>query len=411
MNLELFIARRLLKGRGKSAVSVPIVKIALAGIALGVCFMLLSVFIITGFKKEIKDKLSGFFAHMNVVSYGNILSPAEERVSVSDTLLGALRGIDGVKDLYVYVTKPAILKSDKEIHGVVLNGVDSLYTGDFFKKNLLSGEFPDYRTPKASDEILISSAVAAYLGLQVGDRVGAHFVQDPPRLRSFTVKGIYETGFKEYDDVFAICDIRHLQRLNAWKGNEVTGIALELTDLKDTQKMEEKVEDLLYAGNEEAFYSITTLRQTAPQLFDWLELINMNVWIILVLIVTVAGFNMVSGLLILILDKTVLIGILKALGYKDINLRKLFLYISVGLIGRGLIWGNILALLLGGAQYYGGIVHLDPASYYMDTVPVYFNVYYILLLDIGVLVVSTLMLVVPTMLISRINPIQVIRFE
>lgn len=393
------------------AVAVPIVRIALVGIALGVCVMLLSIFIITGFKKEITDKLSGFSSHLSVVAYDNNNSFDGNEIRVSDTLLNDLKGAQGVKYAYKYVTKPVILKSGSEIHGVVLKGADSLYRFDFFSKHLKDGGCPDYRTGSLSNDILISSSVADLLNVKVGEKINAHFVQEPPRARIFTVKGIYETGFKEYDDVLVICDMRHLQRLNGWKPDEVTGVGIELWDIEKSDEAEDAVDALLPWEGENDFYKIVTLRESAPQVFDWLNLLNMNVWIILILIVTVAGFNMVSGLLILILDKTSLIGILKALGYKNVNLRKLFLYISVGLIGRGMLGGNCLALLLGWLQYQFRIIRLDPVTYYMDTVPVNFDIWYIISLNLGVLLVSTLMLIVPTMLISRILPIKAIRFE
>lgn len=411
MNLELLIARRLLKGNGTKAVSVPIVRIALAGIALGVCVMLLSIFIITGFKKEITDKLSGFSSHLNVGAYGNNNSFAGDKILVNDTLFTAIGQIKGVKDEYVYITKPAILKGKDEIHGVVLRGVDSLFRGDFFRKSLKSGSWPEYRQDVTSNDIVISSSVADLLSVGTGDKITAYFVQEPPRARMFTVKGIYDTGFKEYDDMVAICDLKHLQRLNGWKANEVSGIAVELDDIGEIAIAAEAIDGVLPWNEDENFYKITTLYEMAPEIFDWLSLLNMNVWIILILIVTVAGFNMVSGLLILILDKTSLIGILKALGYRDVSLRKLFLYISIGLIGRGMLVGNCLALLLGWLQCQFRIIHLDPATYNMDTVPVNFDILYIVLLNVGVLFVSTLMLIVPTMLISRIKPIKAIRFQ
>lgn len=411
MNLELFIARRLLKGSEKHSVSVPIVRIALVGISLGVCVMLLSIFIITGFKKEITDKVTGFSAHLNITSYGSSDAYAGEKIRVTDTLTQALGQVQGVRTYYKYVTKPAILKSEKEIHGIVLYGVDSAYRADFFRSNLLEGKIPEFRAGRASPEILISSDVAAMLDLGTGDKVQAHFVQDPPRVRVFTVAGIYDTGFKEYDEVFVLCDMRHLQKLNGWIEKEVTGIAVETEDLALIPRVYEEMDATLPLESGSDFYKITTLYDMAPAIFDWLGLLNMNVWVILILLLTVAGFNMVSGLLILILDKTSLIGILKALGYKNVNLRKLFLYLSVGLIGKGMLWGNVLAFGLGGVQYYFHLIHLDPAVYYMDTVPVHFNLWYVVLLNAGVLLVSTSMLVVPTMLISRIKPIKTIQFE
>lgn len=411
MNFEFFIARRLLKGDGTRAVSVPIVRIALVGIALGVCVMLLSIFIITGFKKEITDKLSGFGAHLNVVSYDDNNSFTGNEIQADDSLMMGIRDLPEVKEAYAYITRPAILKSKEEIHGIMLKGVDSSYSASFFKQHLTGGQFPDYRGERTSNDIVLSASVSALLGLKTGDRVAAHFVQDPPRVRMFTVAGIYDTGFKEYDDVMVLCDMRHLQKLNDWESGKVSGIAIELRDITQTTEVKEKVDILLPWEDDDNFYKLETLRETAPQVFDWLDLLNMNVWVILVLIVIVAVFNMVSGLLILILDKTSLIGILKALGYRDAGLRKLFLYISIALTGRGMLLGNILALLLAGLQYKFRLISLDASSYYMDTVPIHFDWFYWLLLNVGVLLISVLMLVVPTMLISKIKPIKAIRFE
>ena len=409
MNLEWYIARRLLKGDGTKSVSVPIVKIAIVGIALGLCVMLLSLFIITGFKYEITEKLSGFTAHLSVVPFVPGSTSEGGVVRESESLVKGLKEVEGVKNVYGYIEKPAIFKSKEEIHGVVLKGIDVGYDVVFFRENLKEGKMPDFKTERASNEILISASVADMLEIGVGGKVTAHFVQDPPRARGFTVAGIYDTGFKEYDDVMVLVDERHLAKLNDWGPGEVSGIAIELEDVERLNEVVEEVESVVYdaSGN----YEVQTLADVAPQIFDWLALLNMNVWVILILIVTVAGFNMVSGLLILILDKTSFIGILKALGYRNIRLRRLFLYIAAGLIGKGMVVGNILALTLGGLQALFRIVRLDSATYYMDTVPIYFDWVYIILLNVGVLVVSVLMLVVPTMLISRIKPIKAIRFE
>ena len=268
---------------------------------------------------------------------------------------------------------------------------------------------PDFKTERASNEILISASVSDMLEIGVGGKVTAHFVQDPPRARVFTVAGIYDTGFKEYDDVMVLVDERHLAKLNDWGPGEVSGIAIELEDVERLNEVVEEVENVVYdaSGN----YEVQTLADVAPQIFDWLALLNMNVWVILILIVTVAGFNMVSGLLILILDKTTLIGILKALGYKNVSLRKLFLYISAGLIIKGMLWGNVLAFVLAGIQAIFSVIHLDPVTYYMDTVPINFSLGYVILLNVGVIVITVLMLIVPTMLISKISPVKAIKFE
>ena len=409
MNLEWYIARRLLKGDGTKSVSVPIVKIAIVGIALGLCVMLLSLFIITGFKYEITEKLSGFTAHLSVVPFVPGSTNEGGVVRESESLVKSLKEVEGVKNVYGYIEKPAIFKSKEEIHGVVLKGVDVGYDVVFFRENLKEGKMPDFETERASNEILISASVADMLEIGVGGKVTAHFVQDPPRARVFTVAGIYDTGFKEYDDVMVLVDERHLAKLNDWGPGEVSGIAIELEDVERLNEVVEEVENVVYdaSGN----YEVQTLADVAPQIFDWLALLNMNVWVILILIVTVAGFNMVSGLLILILDKTTLIGILKALGYKNVSLRKLFLYISAGLIIKGMLWGNVLAFVLAGIQVIFRVIHLDPVTYYMDTVPINFSLGYVILLNVGVIVITVLMLIVPTMLISKISPVKAIKFE
>ena len=409
MNLEWYIARRLLKGDGTKSVSVPIVKIAIVGIALGLCVMLLSLFIITGFKYEITEKLSGFTAHLSVVPFVPGSTSEGGVVRESESLVKSLKEVEGVKNVYGYIEKPAIFKSKEEIHGVVLKGVDVGYDVVFFRENLKEGKMPDFKTERASNEILISASVSDMLEIGVGGKVTAHFVQDPPRARVFTVAGIYDTGFKEYDDVMVLVDERHLAKLNDWGPGEVSGIAIELEDVERLNEVVEEVENVVYdaSGN----YEVQTLADVAPQIFDWLALLNMNVWVILILIVTVAGFNMVSGLLILILDKTTLIGILKALGYKNVSLRKLFLYISAGLIIKGMLWGNVLAFVLAGIQAIVRVIHLDPVTYYMDTVPINFSLGYVILLNVGVIVITVLMLIVPTMLISKISPVKAIKFE
>ena len=409
MNLEWYIARRLLKGDATRSVSVPIVKIAIVGIALGLSVMLLSLFIITGFKREITEKLSGFTAHLNVQPFMPGSMGGEGVIRGVDTLVAELKEIEGVKDVYGYIEKPAIFKSKEEIHGVVLKGVGAGYDATFFQRNIVEGEFPDFSAEATSNDILVSRSVASMLGVGIGDRITSHFVQEPPRARVFTVAGIYDTGFKEYDDVMVVADARHLARLNGWKAGEVSKIAIELDDVERVNEIAGKVEDKI---DELGVYcEVRTLTDEAPQIFDWLALLNMNVWVILILIVTVAGFNMVSGLLILILDKTTFIGIMKALGYKNVSLRKLFLYISAGLIVRGMLWGNVLAFALAGVQAAFHVIHLDPVTYYMDTVPIHFSIGYVILLNAGVIAVTVLMLVFPTMLVSRISPVKAIKFE
>ncbi|MDR1274427.1 MAG: ABC transporter permease [Odoribacteraceae bacterium] len=410
MNVEWYMARRLLKeGKGGFA-SVAIVKVAVAGIALGLCVMLLAVFVIAGFKREITRKLFGFTSHLNVLP----LAEAGEGGCIrrGDTLVSWLEGLEGVEEAYGYVEKPAILKSrgeEGEIHGALLRGADAGRGLSFFREHLVEGELPDFTADTASNGILLSANAAGYLRVSPGDRLTAYFVDDPRRPRPFVVRGVYRTGFKEYDDVMALVDKRHLTRLNGWEAGDASGIAVALADPGRAREMAARITASLEEtrGDCEA----RTLEEMAPQIFDWLKLLDMNVWIIVILLVTVAGFNMVSGLLILILDKTALIGILKALGCRDFSTRRLFLYIAAGLVARGMLWGNLLAFALGGVQYCFHVVALDPETYYMSTVPLFFNVWHVVLLNAGVMAVTVLVLVAPTMLVSRVDPVRSMRFE
>lgn len=411
MNVEWFIARRLLDTKDNKSISIPIVRIALIGIVLGVVIMLLSLFITSGFKKEITDKLSGFFSDLEISAYASHNTFMNDVVEVSDTLLTAIAQTKGVVEYYPFVTKPAILKRQEEIQGVVLKGVDSLYQNSFFEQHLIQGEMPDWKSAQRSDELLISQLAADVLNLAVGDKVELHFVQTPPRIRQWRIAGIYSTGFKEYDENFALCDMRQLQRLNDWTNREVSGIAIMVDHKENIEEIAGKISEVLPYDRNNNYYRITTLGEQAPQIYDWLALLNMNIWIILILVIAVAGFNMVSGLLVLIIDKTAMIGILKALGLRDYSLQKIFLYLSIGLIWKGVLWGTGIALLLGGIQYFFAILPLDPVTYYMDRVPIHIDWLQLLILDIGVIGISTLMLIIPSLLIGRINPIEAIKFE
>jgi lipoprotein-releasing system permease protein len=386
------------------------VKIAIAGIAMGLGMMLLAVFVIAGFKREITQKLFGFMAHLNVQPHE---STGEARgIPRGDSLISWIEAMAEVKQAYGYVEKPAILKSRRRegtIHGVLLRGMEASYEALFFRQHLVAGRFPDFTTDTISNGILLSAYAAGYLELSVGDKLTAYFVEEPRRPRAFEVQGIYRTGFKEYDDVVVLVDKRHLLRLNGWAAGTVSGIAITLKETGQTREMSQRIAALLDKAG--AGCTVRRLEEIAPQIFDWLKLLDINVWIILVLLVTVAGFNMVSGLLILILDKVTLIGILKALGYQDISLRRLFLYVSAGLIARGMLWGNVLAFVLAGLQSCFHVITLDPETYYMSTVPLFFNVWHVLLLNAGVILVTILILVVPTMLVSRIDPVRSMRFE
>jgi lipoprotein-releasing system permease protein len=400
LNVEWFMARRLLsEGKGGST-ALPIVRIAIAGIALGVCVMLLAVFVTSGFKREIREKLTGFMAHLNV------LPDAGERVRDATALVTWIEGLPGVNHAYGYVEKTAVLKGrtgEKNVHGALARGLDTL--PGFFREYLAGGTLPDFTTDAVSDAILLSTDVAGYLEVTVGDRLTVYFPDEPRRPRRLEVRGTYNTGFKEYDDATVLVDQRLLLRVNGWGKEDRSGIAVVLEEGAEAARVAALIEQ------ETTGYAVMTLEEIAPQIFDWLELLDMNVWIILILLVTVAGFNMVSGLLVLILDKTAMIGVLKALGCRDFSLRLLFLHVAAGLVARGMLWGNALAFALAGMQYHFRVVTLDPETYYMSAVPLSFRAGEVLLLNAGVLVATVLILVVPSMLAARVEPARSMKFE
>lgn len=406
VNLELFIACRLLKNKGGANTSAPIVKIAVSSVAVGIAFILLSIFITSGFKKEVGKKLAGFEADIKVSG-----DSGNEAIVCSPALISALKEVDAVSEVYRYIMKPAVFRKGDAVCGIVFKGVDSLFNPRFFLSHLKSGRVPDFKGKRAVYEILVSSRLANKLKISEGDYVRADFIQTPLRSRKFEVAGIYDSGFKDFDEVTVLCDIRHIAGINGWGDSYAGGLGILLRESYEIDDSTDKVYDILSEDPLIGGFQIRTWRQTAPMILDWLELLDMNVVIIIILIIIVSGFNMVSGLLILILDKTVMIGIMKALGYGSLKLRKLFLYIALGLVCRGMLWGNTAAFVLGGIQYFWKPFSLDPETYYMDRVPISVDIGSVFLLNAGVLAVAVLMLVVPTMLIAKIEPVKSIRFD
>ena len=334
-------------------------------------------------------------------------------IRMSDTLQNQLKAIPNVRHIQRFVTKPGIIKTENDFQGMILKGVGPEFDWSFFKSNLLEGDIMNLNDSTPVNEAIISKSIADMMGLKLGDSFLTYFLQDQIRARKFTVKGIYSTNFADYDKLFVITDIRIAQRLNGWDQEYFSGMEILITDFNYL----DGVSDQVYALAANRFdaegngYFIQTIRQLNPQIFSWLDLLDMNVWVILLLMLAVAGFNMISGLLILILEKTNMIGILKSYGAGNWSIRKIFLYESIFLIGKGMLWGNIIGLLICFVQYQFKIIPLDPVSYYTSTVPITFNWLYIVLLNAGTLIVSVLMLIGPSYLISKISPAAIMRYE
>ncbi|NLJ43277.1 MAG: ABC transporter permease [Bacteroidales bacterium] len=414
MNLPYFIAGRLIKGRREgTSFSRPINVIAIVAIATGLAVMIIAVSVLTGFKQQIRDKIVGFGSNIQILNFDSNYSLETVPISSNQEFIPKIKNLPGIKHVQVFATKAGIIKTENAIQGVVLKGVGSDFDWEFFKSNMTEGTVFTVTDTGRTNQVIISKKISEMLGLKTGDSFAMYFVQDPPRSRKFTISGIYETSLEEFDKMYVFCDISHIRRLNGWKDDQVSGFEIFISDFDRLDDMYQAVRDAVgyrLVENETQF-KVTSIRMKYPQIFDWLNFQDMNVLIIITLMLLVAGFNMISGLLILILEKTNMIGILKALGTENKTIRKIFLYQAVYLIGKGLLWGNAIGLGLALLQMKTGIISLDPTSYYIKTVPVNLNPTHILLLNAGTIAAIILMLIVPSQLVSRITPVKAIRYD
>jgi lipoprotein-releasing system permease protein len=412
MNLEFYIAKRIHFQEGKKNVSRPAVRIATIAIALGLAVMILSVAVVIGFKKEIRNKIIGFGGHIQVVNYDNNNTYEMNPIEIDSTFRKKIKSFQGVNLVQNFVTKPGIIKTKSEFQGIIIKGIDADFNWDFFKANLIEGDILKITNDTLKNEIVISKYLSELLGLKIGDSFFTYFIQDQVRARKFKIKGIYATNFVEYDKLFIITDLRHVQNLNNWKENQISGFELVINDFDKIDETGDNINDFINKSSiYNNLYFTQTIKQLNPQIFGWLDLLDMNVWVILFLMLAVAGFNMISGLLILILERTNMIGILKSLGATNWSIRKIFLYHSFFLIGKGMIWGNLIGLLICAIQYFTGLIPLDPEAYYVTSVPINFNWIYILALNVGTLIASLLMMIGPSYLITKILPSKIIRYE
>lgn len=414
MNLELFIARKIhFSKQGERQATPPAIRIAMIGIALGLAVMILSVAIVIGFKKEVRNKVIGFGSHIQITNFDNNSSYQTMPIAVSDSFLVALKERSGIRHVETFATKPGILKTETDFQGIVLKGVDRQYDWSFFQKNLKEGEVFQLDSAKRSSDVIISRYLSDLVGLKIGDSFLTYFVEEDVRARKFHITGIYETGFADYDKLFVIADIRQVKRLNGWSDDQVSGVELLVDDYGQVDSLAENLyfELMDKQDREGNTYYVRSIKELNPMIFSWLEVLDINVVVILVLMLAVAGFTMISGLLIIILERTNMIGILKALGENNRSIRKIFLYVSFFLIGKGMLWGNVIGISLCLLQSYTHLIKLDSSIYYLDAVPVDLNVVSLALLNIGTLLVSMLMMLGPSYLITRISPAKSIRFE
>jgi lipoprotein-releasing system permease protein len=414
MNLPYFIAHRLIKGRREgTSFSRPINVIAIVGIAMGLAVMILAVAILTGFKKQIREKVVGFGSHIQIMNFDSNISFETTPISDTQKFIPRIKQIRGIEHVQVFATKAGIIRTDEDIQGVVLKGIGSDFDWSYFRSNMVDGSVFAVTDTGRTDKVIISKKISDMLRLKTGDSFAMLFIQDPPRMRKFTISGIYETSLEEFDKMYVYCDIGHIKRLNGWKEDQVSGFEVFIKDFDKLDEITSEVRDAIgyKITEEDTKFKVTNIRIKYPQIFDWLNFQDINVIIIILLMLIVAGFNMISGLLILILEKTNMIGVLKSLGAEDITIRRVFLYQAAYLIGKGLFWGNLIGIGLAFIQLKTGLITLDPTSYYIKTVPVNLELTHILLLNAGTMAAIIIMLLVPSQLITRISPVKAIKYD
>ncbi|MBO5612691.1 MAG: ABC transporter permease [Prevotella sp.] len=416
MNLPLFLAKRFFSNNDeKRKISKPAIRIATAGVAIGLAVMIISVCVVLGFKHTIRDKVVGFGSHITVSDFMSIQSGEQFPICINDSIINLLKNTSGITHVQKYAMKQGILKTDNDFLGVVFKGVGPDFDTTFISSYMVEGSLPHFSDSTSSNKIVVSQMIANKLKLKVGDRIYSYFVgnNDDVRTRRFTIEGIYETNLKRFDESLCFTDFYTAVKLNGWEEDQASGAELTVSDfdlLNDiAMNIEEKIDHQIDHYGET--YLSTTILKSYPQIFAWLNLLDLNIWIILALMMAVAGFTIISGLLIIILERTNTIGLLKAIGTRNSTIRKTFLWFSVFIVGKGLIIGNLIALAICLFQRYTGFFQLDANSYYVSTVPIEINPIIILLLNIATLLICILVLIAPSYLISHIHPAKSMRYE
>lgn len=396
----------MLSGRNKGAFSKSAVTIATLSVALGVIVMIIAVATVTGFKKEIANKVIGFGAHIQISNFDSYMSLVSEPIEKDRDFYPALQSHNQIEHIQVFATKPGIIKTDDQIQGVIVKGISSDFDWHFFEERLVEGRIFKVNDTSRTNDIVISSIIARLLKIKLEDKIQIWFIQDPPRVRVFDVVGIYETGLEEFDLHYVIADIGHIQRLNNWTENQVSGIEIFIKDFE----MLEEVDEFVYNEIGYDLYS-KTIKDIYPSIFDWLDLLDINAVVILVIMLAVAAINMITTLLIIILERTHMIGVFKAIGMKNFSVRKIFMYYSSYILLKGLFWGNLVAVSLCLIQIQFGIISLPQESYFVATVPVNLQLSHLLLINAGTVVCTFLMLIGPSYITTRISPVKAIKFD
>lgn len=409
-----FVAKRLFAQGGSSGRASRLATgIATVGVAIGLAVMLVSVAIVLGFQKEVQDKVLGFGAHIKVMNYRSLGQQEFSPIVIDDSVTSRLTAIPNVASVARFCTKPGMLKTDANFRGIAIQGIGQDYDSSFISSHMIEGEMPEFTDSVGSGKLVISQAMAREMQVEVGQTIYAYFFEQAVRARKFTVAGIYRTNLTDFDKNFAYTDLFTIHRLLGWDSQQYAGAEIRLQDF---ERLDETLMDVVNEVNHKQdaygnYYSSMSIRMEHPQIFAWLRLLDMDIVVILILMICVSIFTAVSGLLIIILERTNFIGIMKALGARNKQVRHLFLGLAMLIILRGIVLGNLLAFALIYLQKYTGLVTLDPDVYYVEAVPVLVNWWWVLAIDLGTLVISALAMIVPSFVVSNITPAKSIRFE
>ena len=415
MNFPLYIAKRIYSDQGdKRKVSRPAIRIATIGVAIGLAVMIVTVSVVLGFKHTIRDKVVGFGSHIQVHNIMNYNGSDPHPICANDSLMKAVGKLPGVAKAERFSMTQGILKTDEDFLGIAIKGIAEEYDTTFLSQHLIAGNITSFSDKTSKYKLLVSKMIADKMRLKVGDKVFGYFIDNQDvRTRKFTISGIYQTNMTRFDETLCFTDLHTANKLNGWTDNQVTGIEVLVKDFEKVNETADQFIDNINRTSDEEGNSLTTetVYELYPQVFSWLELLDINVWIILALMVCVAGFTMISGLLIIILERTQMIGILKALGARNNTVRHTFLWFSVFIIGQGLFWGNVIGIGIVLLQKYTGIITLNPQTYYVSEAPMELNLPLIALINVATLLICVFVLIAPSYLISHIHPAKSMRYE
>ena len=411
MNLEYFIAKRLITARDhKSSISAPIIKIAIAAIAIGMIMMIISVATGIGLQQKIRQKVAAFNGHIIITNYDENQSQLSlTPISTHQDFYPKFKNVDGINHVQAVATKSGIIRTETAFEGIIFKGVGKEYRWNNLQEYLVSGKLPNLNN-QLNDEVLISEYLANRLNLKVGDKFNTFFMKEDtnqkPNLRVFKITGIFNSGFQEFDSTYIIGDIRHIQRINKWESDQVGAFEVFVDDFNAIQEKGQEVYEKTGST-----LDTQTIVEKYYYIFEWLKLFDFNIIVILVIMIAVATINMVVALLVLILERTQMIGILKSMGANNWAVRKIFLYNAFYLISKGLFWGNLIGVGMLLIQENFGVVKLNPENYYVNEAPVFIDLGYIFLLNIGTILICLLILLIPSYIITKISPIKAIRFD